>query len=184
MTQEQTDQVKAIHEHLSKSNESSWPRQVWGSEDHYAFFLERLLARAIGNRPVVLASAKVVKDDQNDVVRFEAAIFTDRLIITGGIDVEPATDERGMRRPHPRHGDVGVIPRSNIKAVTLHDVDNFGEHGDGGPDVISFTVDVDGHAPIVLPMPRYNHALSGDHSQLFDALLDDLDTKRQAAIVQ
>ncbi|UKA60552.1 hypothetical protein [Arthrobacter sp. FW306-2-2C-D06B] len=72
---------------------------------------------------------------------------------------------------------VAVIPRSNIKAVTLHDVDSFGEHGDGGPDVISFTVDADGHEPIVIPMPRYNHALSGDHSRLFDALLDDLATK-------
>lgn len=174
MTQEQVNQLSAIHEHILKSNESFWPREAWRSEDQFAFFLERLLARAVGNRPVMLASATVVKNEKDEVRRFQANIFTDRLIFAGSIDVDPVTDGNGTQRRFPSHGDVAVIPRSRIRAVTLHTVDNFGERSDEDLDVVTFAVEVSGHAPIHVPMPRYSHARSGDHSRLFDALLDDL----------
>lgn len=174
MTQEQANQVKAVHEHLTAASRD-WPRHVWNKADHHALFLEMLLARAIGAREIVLASVNVVKleGQRDEVSRFDAVVFTDRLIFAAGIEVPPVPQD-GSRMPYPRRGDVAVIPRSAITAVTLHELDNFGETASAGPDDVGFTVALKGHPPVVVNPPGPDQREDGAHSRLFDSLLEGL----------
>lgn len=99
-------------------------------------------------------------------------MFTEHLIFSAGIDVPQA--QPNLRLGYPQSADVAVIPRSAVKSVTLHDLHNFGQDGGDGPDIVGFTVTLDGHPPVVVNLPRWSHGSDGAHSRVFDSLVDGL----------
>ncbi len=177
MSQDQSKNVARIKDQLIASHRD-WPRNEWGRADYYARYLEILLARAVGAREILLASANVQKwPDRKDVARFQAALFTEKLIISGEIAIPSV--KAGEQLPYPRWGDVSVIPRSAVKAVTLLEVENFGESSEEDEfDSVGFTVLLDGHDPVVVNQPIWDRRGDGAHSRTLDALIDGLSGQR------
>jgi hypothetical protein len=176
ISQEQEDRIKQINKALT-ALDMRWPRRqaMWSNADAYAAYLETLLARAIGDREIVLASVSV-HGERNKPARFEAVILTEGLMFIGSIDV-PEDEESGRGMPYITSGDVAVFPRSAIKAVTLHQVENYGDRDGGDSDSVRFSVALDGHAPVLVNLPRWGTPEADAASRTLDALMQELEKR-------
>ena len=177
MSEEQADQVAKIHDALLAAN-NDWPPHVWHNSDYYAVYLERALARAIGNRDVEYVSATVDAKARRDVQGFEATVFTRWLVITGRIAIPQVG--AGERVPYPDGADVAVIPRRAIKAVSLHNLEQFGSESETSPDVVEFSLTVDGREPIRIK-PQSSDRNTGASSKLLDTIIEDLEMPQTGA---
>ncbi|MGO4188549.1 hypothetical protein [Pseudarthrobacter sp. TAF60_1] len=155
---------EVIRERLAASN-NDWPSRPFSNADKQAEFLERRLARAIGGREIVFATATVEGVRGNEQPRrYVATLFTEDAIFSGHLTVDLAA-------MYPPSGDVRIIPRTAIRSLTLHHV----EHDDSSarPDLVSFTATFDGLEPVAVGLPRWG--IEGESSaSLFDSLQSDL----------
>ena len=160
--------VDVIHDLLSDAN-TSWPRFPFSIVEKRVVSLEKRLARAAGDAEIefCISSTEKISDG---TVKYAATLFTRDLVISGSLI---ATDIQNV--PYPPQGDVMMVSRADIRALTLHHVEYYGDDNSGKPDYVSFTVTFEGLPPVFIGLPGDRGAKhDGSTSRLFDALQSDL----------
>jgi hypothetical protein len=160
--------LEIVNDRLTEAN-SMWPRQAFSFAEGEAVHLERRLARAIGSEEVALCvSTAVVNEDRT--IDYSAVVLTESFVVAGSMR---AAGERADRYESPT-GDVHVVRRSAIRALTLHRAEYFGFDSGPGGDYVSFTAAFEDAPPIVVGPRTRGVANDGRTGQLFDALQADL----------
>lgn len=158
--------VDSIHEHLMEANHY-WPKHAFSHAEAQAVYLERRLARCVGDAEVEHCVATVTENADGSI-DYAAVVLTNETVVTGALK---APAERGERIPE---GAVHVVPRSAIKGLTLHHVEYFGQDDETGRDYVSFSAAFEGIPPLVVALPGRGASNDGRTGRLFDALKNDL----------
>ncbi|WP_416403465.1 hypothetical protein [Arthrobacter sp. LFS091] len=160
--------VDTIHEHLMEANRN-WPMHAFSHAEGQAVYLERRLARCVGEAEVEHCVA-TVKENADGSIDYAAVLVTKAWVVTGELK---ASAERGEQRIPD--GAVHVVPRSAIKGLTLHNVEYFGhDENEQGKDYVAFTAAFEGMSPVIVAPPGRGATNDGRTSRLFDAFKDDL----------
>lgn len=158
--------VDAINEHLTAAN-NEWPRTAFNHAQGQAVYLERRLARCVGEATVEHCVAVV--DETEESIEYSAVILTSEMVIVGALS---APRERGGYTAPL--GTVHMGPRSAIQSLAMHDVEYFGYEDTQHKDYISFTATLQGMPLVHVSLPSRGVANDGRTGRMFDSLAADL----------
>ncbi len=170
MSAKQVEQIKKVHEEIQRVA-VTWPDGDRELTDQYGAFLEKLLARAVGEREIVFAYAVAEPRTARQYSSFAAVLFTERLIFVGSVAVPEMGEDRQMAKP--RVGSVRVLPRRAIVSVELQGLQGYTPDAEDGLDAPGFTLHVEGHDPIAIDLVKQRGS-SEKASKLLDALIEEL----------
>ncbi|BCW69974.1 hypothetical protein [Arthrobacter sp. NicSoilB8] len=160
--------VDAINEHLTAANHY-WPRSAFNHAEGQAVYLERWLARCIGDATVEHCVATV--DETEATISYSALVLTAEMVIVGALS---AARERGFQRLPD--GVVHMVPRTAIQGLAVHHVEYFGyaEDTSASKEYVSFTATFGGMPPAYVSLPSKGVTNDGRTGRMFDSLAADL----------
>mgnify|MGYP003110918006 CR=1 FL=1 len=157
--------LSTVHEKILSVCQQ-WPREAWDDSEKAALALTRRMARAVGHAEVEHCMASVDKQSPPGVFTYSVAVITADLVVAGTLAAGPE-----MTGPRRAAADVFIVPRSAVRSLTVHHVDQ--DDSPSGVDIVVFTAEYPGMPPLKA-VERSNGQYDGSVGALFDALRADL----------